>query len=203
MKILRNGIRSLKKPRSILENAFPIYPYFGYFSVFHDMSQDGHTSTLKVLSSVQELFDETSESVYLQHILIEGYAGIGKTTLCKEICYQWAENNLFTPDHLVLLLLLQDPNVQTITSELQLAKYFGIHSNCLELFVQYLENDSGANVVIIIDGYDQLNDKLPCDCFFKDLVERKRLSKAHIVVTSIPSAAHDLYNCISKKSGII
>ena len=197
MKILRNG--SYKETQSILENAFPTYPYFGHFSVFHDMSQDGHISTLKVLSCVQELFDETSESLYLQHTLIEGHAGIGKTMLCKEICYQWAENNLFTPDHLVLLLLLQDPNIQTITSELQLAKYFGMHSNCLELFVQYLENDSGANVVIIIDGYDQLNDKLPCDCFFKDLIERKRLSKAHLVVTSTPSAAHDLYNCISKK----
>ena len=65
---LKKWYKKFKETQSILENAFPTYPYFGYFSVFHDMSQDGHTSTLKVLSCVQGLFDETSESSYLQHI---------------------------------------------------------------------------------------------------------------------------------------
>ena len=110
---LKKWYRKLKSTRSIVEETiwcmFPTYPCIGYLSVFHDLSQHGnHTSTLKLLSSVQELFEENG-SLHLQHVLLEGHTGIGKTTLCKEICYQWAENNLFIPEELVLLLLLQDP----------------------------------------------------------------------------------------------
>ena len=174
-------------------SVFPTYPCFGYVSMFHDLSLQSHICTL---NSIQELFEGNSE---LSYILIEGRAGIGKTTLCKEICYQWTENNLFTPDELVLLLLLQDPNVQSITSELQLAEYLGINSEHVELFLEYLEYTCGANITVIIDSYDELRHELQDESFFKDLVQRKRLSKARIIITSRPSASYHLYNYPDRK----
>ena len=181
----------------MISSMFPTYPCIGYLSAFHNLSQQGnYTSTLKQFNSLQELFEGKTES---SHILVEGHAGIGKTTLCKEICYQWGENNFFTPDELVLLLLLQDPNAQKITSELQLAEYFGISSDHIELFLEYLEYSCGAKVTIIIDSYDELSCELQDDCFFKDLVERKRLSKARIIITSRPSASYHLYNYVDRK----
>ena len=198
---LKKWYRKLKNTRSIVEDVicsvFPTYPCIGYLSVFNDLSQQAnYTSTLKQFNSLQELFEEKSES---SHILIEGHGGIGKTTLCKEICYQWAENNIFTPDDLLLLLLLQDPNAQKITSELQLAEYFDINSEHAESFLEYLEYSCGANVTIVIDSYDELSHELQDDCFLKDLVERKRLSKARIIIASKPSASYHLYNHVDRK----
>ena len=61
-------------------------------------------------------------------ILIEGHAGIGKTTFVKETCIEWAEGKLLTSDKLVLLLLLRDPNVQKITNEHKLIEHFTTYS---------------------------------------------------------------------------
>ena len=180
----------------MLCSMFPTYPCIGYLSVFYDLSQQGHTSTLKQFNSIQELFEGKSK---LSYILIEGHGGIGKTTLCKEICYQWTENNLFTSDELVLLLLLQDPYVQNITSELQLAEYLGIDSEHVELFLEYLEQTNGAGMTIIIDSYDELRHELQDECFFKDLVKRRKLTRAHIIITSRPSASYRLYDHPDRK----
>ena len=199
---IKKWYRKLKSTRSLIEETiwsmFPTYPCIGYLSVFHDLSQHGsYISTLKQLSSVQELFEGTNE--HLQHILIEGHTGIGKTTLCKEICYQWAENNLFTPEKLVLLLLLQDPMAQKITSEYELAEYFTTSFDFIEPFNEYLISSCGAGVTIVIDSYDQLNEELQDNGFIKDLMEGIRLSKAQIVITSNPFVSYHLQNCVDRR----
>ena len=199
---LKKWYRKLKSTRSIVEETiwsmFPTYPCIGYLSVFHDLSQPGsYTSRLKLLSSVQELFEDTNG--YPRHILIEGHTGIGKTTLCKEICYQWAENNLFTPDKLVLLLLLQDPRAQKITSEYELAEYFTTSFDFIEPFSEYLINGCGAGVTIVIDSYDQLNEELQENGFIKDLLKETRLPKAQIFITSNPFVSYHLHNCVDRR----
>ena len=199
---LKKWYRKLKSTRSIVEETiwsmFPTYPCIGYLSVFHDLSQPGsYTSRLKLLSSVQELFEDTNG--YPRHILIEGHTGIGKTTLCKEICYQWAENNLFTPDKLVLLLLLQDPIAQKITSEYELAEYFATSFDFIKPFSEYLINSCGAGVTIVVDSYDQLNKKIQKNGFIKDLIEGTRLLKAQIVITSNPFVSYHLHNCVDRR----
>ena len=201
---LKKWYRKLKNTRSIVEETiwhmFPTYPCIGYLSAFHDLSQHGnHISTLRVLSSVQELFEETNGSLHLQRVLIEGDTGIGKTTLCKEICYQWAENNLFIPDELVLLLLLQDPCAQKITSEHELAEYFATSFDFIESFSECLITSCGAGVTIVIDSYDKLNEELLQEGFIKDLIEGKRLPKARIVITSTPFVSYHLHDCVGRR----
>ena len=199
---LKKWYRKLKCTRSFIEETiwslFPTHPCIGYLSVFHDLSQHGsYISTLKLVSSVQELFEDTNG--HLEHILIEGHTGIGKTTLCKEICYQWAENNLFTPDKLVLLLLLQDPMAQKITSEYELAEYFTTSFDFIEPFSEYLISSCGAGVTIVIDSYDQLSEELQENGFIKDLIEKKRLSKAQIIITSNPYVSYNLHYYVDRK----
>ena len=199
---LKKWYRKLKSTRSIVEetiwSVFPTYPCIGYLSVFHDLSQQGHTSTLKLLSSVQELFEEHRSS-HLQCVLLEGHTGIGKTTLCKEICYQWAENNLFIPEELVLLLLLQDPCARKITSEYQLAEYFTTSFEFIESFSEYLTSSCGAGVTIVIDSYNQLDDELLEEGFIKDLIIGKRLPKARVVITSTPFVSYCLHDCVDRR----
>ena len=71
------------------------------------------TSSVK-LDNIHQIFNPFTSDNQTQcpmSILIEGHAGIGKTMLAKEICLQWAKNQLLILDKLVLLLMLRDPTV--------------------------------------------------------------------------------------------
>ena len=154
------------------------------------------------MTDITQIFDPVSGRVP-NSILIEGHAGIGKTTLLKEICIQWAEGNLLTSDKLVLLLLLRDPNVQKITNEHKLIEHFTKSTNKVEQLYSYLEDKHGAGVTLIIDGFDELSAKLRYESFFRELIEKRCLPKARIVVTSRPSASVCLHHVVDKRMEIL
>ena len=195
----------MKTAPSVFDNIIKLscsnYPCVGYLSVFRDSlsqypegSARSKTDILMTLNHVQDLFESASEKC--RSILIEGHAGIGKTTICTEICYQWAENNLLTTDKLVLLLLLQDPNVQKITSKYQLVDYFSVSAMTKETLMKYLEDGCGAGITFILDGYNTLSVQQQKNSFFKDLIEGKMLIEARVIVTSKPSATKCFHNCV-------
>ena len=117
------------------------------------------------LTDIAQIFSSQSDSIP-NSILIEGHPGIGKTTLVKEICVQWAEDKLLTSDKLVLLLLLRDPNVQRITNVQQLIEHFTQSTSKVTQLHSYLEDNHGADVTLIIDGFDELSNELRKKSFF-------------------------------------
>ena len=133
------------------------------------------------LTDIAQIFSSQSGKIP-NFVLIEGHPGIGKTTLAKEICTEWAEGKLLNSDKLVLLLLLRDPNVQRIANAQQLIEYFTDYK-AKEICTNILETH-GAGVTVIIDGFDELNNRLRKNSFFTDLVEKKVLPKTRVVVTS-------------------
>jgi len=135
-------------------------------------------------------------------ILIEGHPGIGKTTLAKEICLQWANNKLITSDKLVLLLMLRDPNVQKITSIEELVKYT-LTSKFTRPLMSYLNNTDGTGITIIIDGFDELSNELRNSSFFRELIEGEILPNARVVVTSRPSASTCLHQLVQKRIEVL
>ena len=197
----------------IMWSTFPIFPCIGYQCVLHDSLQPSqlpyktYTSCLKTLQNLQDLFDplnsasqESNPDEYgPRSILVEGHCGVGKTTLCMEMCVQWAEGHLFTPEELVLLLSLHDPSVHEITSDLQLAEYFTKSANMQVRLVEYLENCERAGVTIVIDGYDLLSSEFQESCYLKELIEQRKLPKAKVIVTSKPFASINFHYLVDRR----
>ena len=171
-----------------------------YLRTKGDIHKIPHTIDAQKLTDITQIFDPVSKRVP-NSILIEGYAGIGKTTLVKEICTQWAEGKLLTSDKLVLLLLLRDPNVQKITNEHKLIEHFTSYSTT-ELYNELVKNH-GVGVTLIIDGFDELTTELRHQSFFRELIEKTSLPKAKIVVTSRPSASACLHDVVDKRIEIL
>ena len=165
-----------------------------------DISDIPKNINSKKLTDITQIFSSQSGSIP-NSILIEGHPGIGKTTLVKEICVEWAEGKLLTSDKLVLLLLLRDPNVQRITNVLQLIEHFTYYEE-KELH-KYLMQTHGDGITIIIDGFDELSNELRGESFFVQLINRKVLPKAKIMVTSRPTASVCLHGVVDRRIEIL
>ena len=97
--------------------------------------------------------------------------------------------------------MLRDPNVQKITNEHGLIEYFTKYSTA-ELYKDLLKSH-GVGVTLIIDGFDELSTELRHNSFFMELIEKRSLPKAKIVVTSRPSASACLHNVVDKRIEIL
>ena len=152
------------------------------------------TASIK-LDKVQQIFTpitSDNQEICPMSILIEGQPGIGKTTLAKEMCLQWANDKLLTSDKLILLLTLRDPKVQKISSIEDLLKY-SLTADHVQNIVNYINIKNGADVTVIIDGFDELSIELRETSFFRELIEGNVLPRLRVVVTSRPSASVSLH----------
>ena len=160
------------------------------------------TSSIK-LDNIHQIFTPiTSDDQCPMSILIEGHPGIGKTTLAKEICLQWANNKLLTSDKLVLLLMLRDPNVQKMTNIEELVKYT-LRADFAEIVLSFLYSTDGIGITFIIDGFDELSNELRHSSFFRELIEGDILPKSRVVVTSRPSASGCLHQHVHRRIEVL
>ena len=144
----------------------------------------------KITESINDLFAFYEESTSLPYVLhLNGAAGIGKSTLCKEIAIQWAHKDILKNKDLLFLLFLHDPKVKKITDVGLLAKYF-FHSDILaSKITEYLLENDGKCLTIIIDGY---NENYGNSFITNDIIGRKILKQCDIVITSrfLPASLH-------------
>ena len=163
-----------------------------------------HTKSKKPLNSIKTneisgIFRSfnTKEGLTIipKFILIEGAPGVGKTTLCKEIAYQWADQCLLQDTKMLFLVHLRDPAISNIRCLEDLVHYFynfdkgaaECSKQCTNLLNKGLNND----ITVLFDGYDEFDSSN--DSFITSILDRKILPNCRIVVTSRPTASYLLH----------
>ena len=132
-----------------------------------------------------EIFKPHEECLQPRKVLIEGQPGVGKTTYCNKIAYDWAKNCKADdpfPDVQVLLLL----KCKDINSELREA----IDDQILPKDMKKEEREKfftfvwehQSKVLLVLDGLDELPaHKLSV---YKEIIQGRMLSKCYLVVTA-------------------
>ena len=135
-----------------------------------------------------EIFNPQEECKQPRKVLIEGQPGMGKTTYCNKVAYDWAinlkkEGDCFPEFEMVLLLKCRDVAIgsdlwaaiddQLLPGEIQ-------PKEKEEVFEFIRQNQS--KVLLILDGLDELpSSKRP---EFTDIIQGKMLPLCHLVITA-------------------
>ena len=152
--------------------------------------------TSKVTKEVAEILAPLQTSSDPQLILIEGAPGIGKSLLLKEMAFRWGKQEILQKFKLVLLVCLRDPAVQQMSLIDDLLQSFckrnrrssEIASACSD----YLSENNGKDLALLLDGYDEYPERLREDSLIADILKRKELPCCGLVVSSRPHASISL-----------
>ena len=161
--------------------------FFDYYSLLLNHKT---TYTRKFLYSYSDIVVENCRVV-----LIQGYPGSGKTFLAKRMCTKWAKGELLQTFSCVIFLQLRDKEVANANSVKQLVE---LHIGTLTtMTVDEIHESGGKNLMIILEGWDELPEARQQSSLFTRLISGVLLPEAVIVITSRPSAVRSLnYNHI-------
>jgi len=179
----------------------------GNFALTEEALSNVTESRTECAKDLSEIFipieNEDGTSKQPEIIVIEGAPGIGKTTLSKEIVFQWANGNVLTNIRLVSLIFLRDPQVQKMQSFEDFAAFYCNDKLAMAAINKYLTATNGRDVVIILDGYDELPEMVRLR--FKNILQSKSLSnfRGMVVVTSRPNLSNDLHDLADRTVEIL
>ena len=189
---LVDGMRQLYKTREGWLSPFP------WCEEFH-FQLDNIYTRLKVIGRKKERGTATDEIVNMSAIfkpheecsnprtvLIEGKPGMGKTTYCKKLVYDWAARkpvavHCFPKFETVLLLKCRDikSNVWEAIDDQLLP--LDIQEDIREKFFTFIRHNQ-SSVLLVLDGLDELPaGKLP---EISEIIQGRVLPKCHLVATS-------------------
>ena len=131
----------------------------------------------------------------VKKIIVEGNAGIGKTTLCTMLAEGWAEGKILTQFDCVLLIPLRENRVSSASSLAELFKLLHSSERIRTPVIEKLEDREGEGVLIIADGWDELSEVNRSKVsFLYDLLFGDVLPFASVLLTSRPSASATLHD---------
>ena len=143
------------------------------------------TPTDRVVT-MSEIFNRHEECEEPRVVLIEGKPGMGKTTYCKKVVFDWATEkqttgNFFTNFVIVLLIKCRDveSGIWEAIEDQILPREVGEDER--ERFFDFIRHNQ-SNVLLILDGLDEVSEKkLP---MFSEIIQGRVLPNCRVVATA-------------------
>ena len=130
--------------------------------------------------------------------VIYGHAGIGKTSLLKQVCRSLAEGEAGSDYELVLYFPLRDKLVSQAKTLKELLSYYDSEDDDLDHCTQSLKGSKGRNVLFMFDGADEVRELLELEntSAFRKILHGDILPVASVIVTSRPGGIPSLQELV-------
>ena len=138
--------------------------------------------------TLNDILKPREDDTPVRCVLIEGAPGVGKSRLAWEVCHKWAKNGLDSVKQFELVVLVKLREAQNACNIKDLFPQFDMGD--MDNILTAIRNGNGNGLLLVLDGFDELpqND----GPFFKQLIQRLKLQKATIIITSRPSVSAQL-----------
>ena len=137
-------------------------------------------------------------------VLIEGAPGSGKSTLAWHVCQTWESGKLFQNFRSVVYVQLRDPIIQSAQTVEDIIP--ALSRNQAEMVMAEFRSCSGQNLLLVLDGWDELPSYLHTHSIFQKLIQFPADLELHfstVLITSRPIASIGLYQLISSRIKIL
>ncbi|XP_068690870.1 NLR family CARD domain-containing protein 3-like [Montipora foliosa] len=185
-------IRQLYSTRE--KSIFPV-PWLDDFSFHVDdiftklkiLGKEKRRGTLTdVITNMTAIFKGHKDCAKPRTVLIEGDPGMGKTTYCQKLAYDWAMkreewDKSFPEIDVLLLLRCRDIKTDILEAIDDQILPLDIEEEDKEWFFKFIRENQ-SKVLLVLDGLDEVDSSKVGMC--KDLLESKVLPNCHIVITS-------------------
>ncbi len=140
--------------------------------------------------NLEDVFKPDNRRWAVNYVLVEGAPGVGKSTFALELCRRWHAIELMKRFVAVVLLRLRERRVQNAKSVADLL--YHDDDDIKQAIVKQVRSRSGKNLLLVLDGFDELPTLLQRSSFIAKVIRGECLKEATILVTSRPSARDSL-----------
>ncbi|KAL9964257.1 hypothetical protein ACROYT_G027873 [Oculina patagonica] len=189
---LIEGIRQLYKSREGWLSPFPWCEEFHFHlnDIFTRLKMINRKKTRGTATdeivNMSAIFKPHEECSQPRTVIIEGKPGMGKTTYCKKLVYDWATGkqeaeSCFPRFETVLLLKCRDIKSDLWEAIDDQLLPLDIEKGFRKKFFNFIRHNQ-SNVLLVLDGLDELpSSKLP---MYSEIIQGRVLPKCHLVVTA-------------------
>ena len=157
----------------------------GNTDIFTKGTLHGHADEIlkkKTPLMIEKVIEPPEGQKNIRVVFVEGAPGIGKSTFALELCRR-QEYGKFS---LVVLLRLRENRVQKMQNISDL--FYQNGHDLQQAVTKEMYACNGNNMLLVLDGFDELPIELRKGSFIVELIQGKHLPECTVVVTSRPSA---------------
>ena len=142
-----------------------------------------------ILIDIEDVL-KPNESGQSLTIVIDGPPGIGKTTLCRKLLNMWANGQI---KHQQYDLVIYCPfRYNKIAQAITLRDLFVYQCREVDAVTEWFDRRHGEGLLIIFDGWDELNVELRQSSLATKIICKELLHKCSVIVTSRSYASSSL-----------
>nr|XP_006814709.1 PREDICTED: uncharacterized protein LOC102804509 [Saccoglossus kowalevskii] len=132
---------------------------------------------------LEKIFISSDDAETPRRILIEGEAGIGKTSLCRRLAHDWQSQKEYINDRFKFIFLLEGKKCsKSLKEELRGQGLISEAIDCDEMW-EYLKNNN-EDILWVIDGLDELS--ISNESEIVKLIKADIFRKSTVIITSRP-----------------
>ncbi|XP_072182184.1 uncharacterized protein [Diadema setosum] len=160
--------------------------------IYTNMSLIDKSGTSKIQITYENLLADDERGNLSKRLLVEGEGGVGKTTLCSKIAWDWCQGKILQDLDMVLVIPLRDVTVdKTIGGivERYLSDSNEVTSNQIDDYISKKIN----KVLLVFDGFDEFSEEIKRRSSSEviQILQLEKYKSCKVIVTTRPWRTHE------------